>query len=164
MSVAVSYESTITTVETITTNVPAASTSDKTITHNGYNSSSSLTSVTTPPVTVCAYFSKALSTGAATIDLTALTGTNGATVDGTGLKVQCWKFKNPATNANTITVTFGASNPYLLGGAAFKWILSPGQEIQGYGNDATPDVGSGAKTIDLAGTGSQTLECSIVMG
>jgi nitrogen fixation protein FixH len=164
MSVAVTYASTVTTVETLATNVPAASSNGKAVTHNGYNSSQSLTGTTAVPVTKCAYFSKALSSGAGTIDLTALTGTNGATVDLTGLKVQVAKFKNPAANANPITVTFGASNAYLLGGSAFKWILSPGQEITIFGNDAAPDVSSTAKNIDISGTGAQALECSIVAG
>lgn len=162
MSVSTAYALTATTTETLTTNVPAAST--PTVTHNGYNSSGSLSGSSGVPATVCAYFLKALSSGTATIDLSALVGTNGATVDLAGLKVQIFKVKNTATNANPITITFGASNPYLLGGSAFKWILQPGQEMMLVGNDATPDVGSGSKTIDLAGTGAQTLEVCIVAG
>lgn len=164
MSVAVTYGSTVTTAETLATNVPAASSNGKTVTHNGYNSSKSLTGATTPPVTQAAYFLKALVAGAGTIDLTALVGTNGAAVDGTGLKVQVAKFENPSTNANPITVTFGAANPYLLGGAAWKFILQPGMEITVYGNDATPDVGGSTKNIDIAGTLTQALKCSIIMG
>lgn len=164
MSIAVAYASTVTTVETFDTNVPAISAGDNTITHTGYNTSANLNAGTTQPATLAAYFLKALSSGAATIDLTALSGTGGVTVDGTGLKVQVAKFKNPSTNANTITVTFGASNAYLLGGAAFKFILQPGMEITVFGNDATPDVGSSTKNIDIAGTGSQALQCSIVLG
>lgn len=164
MSVAVTYAANITTVETLATNVPAAATGGKSVTHNGYNTSATLNASSTPPATQCAYFSKALSSGAATIDLTALTGTNGSTVDFTGLKVQCAKFKNPSTNANPITVTFGAATGYLLGGAAWKFILSPGMEIVVFGNDATPDVTSLLKHIDLAGTGSQALQVSLVAG
>lgn len=164
MSVSVTYETKISTAETLETNVVAAGSNSKTVTHTGYNSSNSLAAATTQPATKCAYFSKALSAGAATIDLTALTGTNGASVTFSGLKVQCWKFKNPSTNANSITVTFGASNAYLLGGTAFKWVLSPGQEICGYGYDATPDVSGSTKDIDISGTGSQALEVSLVAG
>lgn len=164
MSVAVAFASTVQTVETIDSNAPAISSADNTLTHNGYNTSLSLNAGTTPPVTKCAYFSKALSSGSATIDLTALTGTNGVSVDGSGLKVQIAKFKNPASNGNNITVTVGASNGYLLAGAAWKAILAPGQEITFYGNDATPDIGGSAKTIDLSGAGTQALECSIIMG
>ena len=164
MSVQLAFVSNVTVQETLETGVPAISAADNGVTHTGYNSSANLNAGTTPPATVCAFFLKALSAGAGTIDLTALPGTLGAAVDGTGLKVQVAKFKNPATNANAITVTFGAANPYLLGGSAFKWILQPGQEITIYGNDATPDVASGAKNIDIAGTGSQALQCSFVLG
>jgi hypothetical protein len=162
MSVAVTYGFTATTVETLATNVPAASSPQ--VTHSGYNTSGTINGTSTVPATQCAYFSKALSSGAATIDLTALTGTNGATVDLTGLKVQIARFKNPAANANSITVTFGASNPYLLGGSAWKVILAPGQQVMFFGNDAAPDVDSTHKTIDIAGTGSQALEVSIIAG
>lgn len=164
MAVTVTYAATVNTVETLSTNVPAISTANNTITHSGYSTTATLTASTTPPVTQCAYFLKALTVGAATIDLTALTGTNGATINGTGLKVQVAKFKNPATNANNITVKFGAANPYNLLGASWTLILAPGQEITVYGNDATPDIAAGAKDIDLSGTGSQELQCSIIMG
>ena len=106
---------------------------------------------------------QALTAGAATIDLTALTGTNGAAVDFTGLKVQAAKFINPVGNA-AMTITFGATNPYLLGGTAFKWILSAGQELLVYLNDASPDVASGAKNIDISGTLAQSLTCVLVAG
>ncbi len=164
MSVALDYQTNITVRETIATNVPAAASNGAIITYSGFNKTSALTATTTPPVSKHAAFAKALSTGTATIDLTALTGTNGATVDGTGLKVQAFKFANPSTNANTITVTFGAATAYLLLGAAWKFILAPGQEVQGFGNSATPTISASLKNIDLAGTGSQILNCEIVMG
>lgn len=164
MSVQVSYASTLTVVETIETNAPAISAVDNTITQNGFNTTAVLNAGSVQPATDDAFFNKALSSGAATIDLTALTGTNNRVVDGTGLKVQFAKFINPATNANQMTLTFGASNPYLLMGAAWKIILQPGQEFAFRGYDATPDVGSGAKNIDIAGTGSQALQVAIVVG
>lgn len=165
MSVTVSFVSKIQVDEVLTVTAPADSGSGSiTLHHTGYDlAKSSLVSTSTQPVTQAAYFSKALSSGAATIDLTSLTGAAG-TIDGTGLKVQFARFYNPATNANAITVTFGASNPYLLGGSAFKWILQPGQSITIDGNEATPDIASGAKTIDLAGTGAQALQCTIILG
>lgn len=165
MSVSLTLGLKATAVETLTSNVPAAAANGKAITHSGYNEADAvLTGSTTPPVTTCAHFSKALVAGVATIDLTALTGTNGAAVDMTGLKIQFFKFKNPITNANPITVTFGAANPYLLGGAAWKYILQPGQWIAGFGNDATPDVAAGAKNIDISGTGTQALQVSLDAG
>lgn len=164
MSVSVTYKSIVTTEETIDTNTPAVSARFNAITHDGYNSTKVMNASSTPPATKAAYFSKALVAGAATIDLTALTGTNGVTVVGTGLKVQVARFKNPSTNANSIVVTVGASNGYNLAGSDFKVTLAPGQEQTFYGNDATPDVGSGAKNIDISGTGTQALQVSIVLG
>ncbi|HUS40967.1 MAG TPA: hypothetical protein VMX74_16050 [Pirellulales bacterium] len=164
MSVSVSYESKVNTVETITTSVPAISSANNSVTHDGYNTSDRLTATTTPPATKCAYMLKALSGGAATIDLTDLIGANGVTVDGTGLKVQVMKFKASTGNANAITVTFGASNPYALKGASFAFDLKAGQEDTFYANDATPDISALACEIDLSGTGSQSLQVSIVMG
>jgi hypothetical protein len=162
MSVTTTYASTVTTVETLETNVPAASAGDKTVTHNGFNSSAALNAGSTPPATKCAYFTQALTAGAATIDLTALTGTNGATVNGTGLKLQVLKIKN--LGANTLTITTGASNGYAVAGADFSVALAQNQEFTFYGNDATPEIASDAKTIDLAGTSAQTSQVTIVMG
>lgn len=117
------------------------------------------------PATKHAEFQKALSTGAGTIDLTALPGkTADETIVGTGLKVQAIKFRNLSTNANDISITFGASNPYNLMGSDFKITLKPGQSQLFLGDEAAPDIGSGAKDIDIAGTGSQILEVAIVMG
>lgn len=165
-TITVSYQTNCTVSQTLdSTYNPAASGGGATITHNGYNTDVSANSSSASyPVSKTAVFSKALSGGAATIDLTSLTGTNGASVDFSTLKVQFFKFKNPSTNANSITVTYGASNPYLLGGSGFKWILTPGAEIQGMCYEGSPDVDSTHKTIDLSGTGSQTLQVTLVAG
>lgn len=162
MSVSLTYAAVVTARETLETSVAAATAGNRVVIHNQYNSSATLDANTTPPVTKVAAFSQALTAGAATIDLTALTGTNGASVDGTGLKVQVFKIKNKG--ANNLTVKFGASNPYNLLGASWTLILAQNQEITVYGNDATPDIASGAKNIDLSGTTTQTSEVVIVMG
>lgn len=162
MSVRVNYQSSLTVRETLETNVPAAS--DAEIVHSGFDTNAALNSASTPTATKHAAFSKALSAGAATIDLTALTGTGGVTVDGTGLKVVACKFQNPSTNANNIQVCFGASNAYLLGtNAAWKVTLCPGDEYLGKFH-ANPSIDSTHKNIDLAGTGTQALNCEIVLG
>ncbi len=165
MSVKATVSLAITVDETITSGVPDASASNAVIKHNGFNTSKVLTGSSAQPVTKTASFTKALSSGSGTIDLTALPGTNGATVDGTGLKVQLLKIKAKLTNANTITIAKGASNGYVpAGGSAFSVTLAPGQEIVIDGNEATPDIGSGAKTLDLTGTGAQELDVQVVMG
>ena len=162
MSVSLTYASNVTVSEVLTGNTDSLTEAKRTVTHDQFNTAASLSSTSTPPVTKVANFVQALSGGTATIDLTSLTGTNGASVDGSGLKVQAFKMKN--LGANTMSITFGAANPYNLAGADFKVNLLTNQEWTFYGNDATPDVAGGAKDMDLAGTTTQTCEISIVMG
>jgi len=161
MSVTATIKLEVKAAETLN-NTPSAAATKKIVTHEEYTDTHTLTSATTPPVTQCADWREALTDGAATVDLTAMTGTNGATIVGTGLKVQGLKVKN--LGANTLTLTFGASNPYNLLGAAFVIVLAQNQEFAFYGNDATPDIASGAKEIDLSGTGTQTSEWSVIVG
>lgn len=124
-----------------------------------------LTASSSVPATKHSEFQKTMSGGAATIDLTALPGkTADETIDGTGLKVQLAKFRNLSTNANDITITFGAANPYNLLGAAFVILLKPGQSILVSLDEAAPDVAAGAKDIDISGTAAQILECQFVLG
>ena len=164
MSVTANYLSNVTVNETLTTGVPAANASNAIIVHDQYNSNQALTATSTVPVTKVAAFEQDLTGGAATIDLTSLTGANGVTVDGTGLKVQVIKFIAKAANANVLYVDVGASNGYDLLGASMYLGLQPGQEITIYGNDATPDIATADKTLDLTGTGTQGLKVIVVMG
>ena len=163
MSVIVTQSNIITVAETLETNADSSTTANSVITHSEFNTASqTLTSGTTPPVTKTANFIQTLAGGVATVDLTALEGTNGATVTGSGLKVQFLRVKN--LGAAVVTVKFGAANPYLLAGAAWTVILSQNQVFTWEGNDATPDIAGGAKDIDLSGTGSETQEWTVVMG
>jgi len=163
MSVEVTYESKVTVKETLEANIDSLG-SDKSITHTQFNTAQSLTGSTTPPVTKVAAAVVALDAGAKTIDLAALTGTNGVTVNGTGLKVQVLKFKNKSDSANEMSIEPGESDGYDLGGSDMKVTMQPGQEVTIYGNDASPDIGASDKELDLAGTGAQECELMIVMG
>lgn len=137
--------------------------SDNTVTHNSFGVQGTvIKSDTTPPATKVSAGVVALSAGAKSLDLTALTGTNGATVDATGLKLQVWMLKN--LGANAMTFSEGASNGYAALGAAFSFILLQNQLAQFYLNDAAPDVAAGDKTIDVAGTGTQTFQNVMVFG
>lgn len=166
MSVTLTYTSILAVVETLETNVPFASASDKTVTHNGLDQTlSGITAGTAAsPSTKVAAYQKALSAGAATIDLTAIPGVNGVTQDMSGLRVQFAKFRNPSGNANPITIGEGASNGYEMLGNGWTILLDPGCEILLYNPEASPDVAGAAKTIDLAGTGSQALDIILVAG
>lgn len=164
-SISVSYRNDVTVAQTLdSASTPSANADKRVITHQAFNDTLTLNSGSTPDVTKMAAFTKALSAGAATIDLTALTGTNGATVNGNGDKVRIFKAINPSSNANSITLTEGASNGYELAGNGWTVVLQPGQHFTFYADEDAPTIGGSAKTIDLAGTGSQTLNVMVVMG
>jgi hypothetical protein len=137
---------------------------DKEVTVDGLKETISLNSGSTPAVTKHAIFKQALTAGAATIDLTSLTDVAGASFSGNGLKVRAAKFRAPATNANPITITPGASNGIDLFGASSSVTLSPGQSVLFYFKDGAPAIASGDKTLDLAGTGTQELEVELLIG
>lgn len=161
MSVVANYLSQLTVIETLAVGVPAASTPS--ITHSGYNTTEKLNSSSTPAATKAVANSYAMTAGAKTLDLTALVGTNGATVDGTGLDVVAFKVINPAGNS-ALVVKFGASNPYLFGAdAAWRHTLKAGDELLLLGR-TNPTIGSGAKNIDFSGTGTESFQVVIVMG
>lgn len=126
-----------------------------------------LTASSTVPATKHARFDLTLSSGSGSINLAALTGVNGdETVVGTGLKLQLLLLYNPSTNANKITVAKGGSNGYGLTAAGDAWtaVLDPGQWRLFYMNDSAPDVASGARVLDVTGTGSQVLKVHAVLG
>ena len=162
MSVYVNYKSVLDTAETLATNATHQATPvinaalDTTLTNQG--------GATSPACTKRGGTDFALTGGAGTIDLTAMTGTNGVSVDGTGLRVQFAKFLNPATNANPITVKKGVTNGYDGFGAAFLIILAPGAEALIRLNDSGSDIGSSNKTLDLVGTLVQPLSYEIIVG
>lgn len=165
MAVSVTLAETLSIAEILTGNtVGVASNSQKTVTHSAFNLSTSLNSGTSPAVTGCAVFTQALTDGAATIDLTSMTGTNGVTVSANGTKVVAIMLKATATNTAGITVGEGASNGYELLGNAWKIVLKPSQQILLFASDEAPVVGSSAKTIDLAGTGTESLSVVVVYG
>jgi len=155
------------TIQEAVSSIPAAP--NTTITHNGFNTTASLGAASTPPVTKVAAFEKTLVAGVGTIDLTALPGTNGTTVDGTGLKVQALKVKSPSTNANILVVGKGASNGYGFNGKTWTVAIKPGEEVMFRFVDAAtqPAIAGGAKTIDLSDDsagGTDVFEVAILLG
>lgn len=165
MSVSVNYASTLTVTETYTDGLVSATAN--TLVFNGANTSGTFiastsgtpcTKIGTPAVTGLV----TLSGGAATIDLTALVSANGSAVDGTGLRVQFAKFKNTAAAA--MTIVGGASNGYLLFGASGSVVIPAGGELLMKFSDGTTDIDATHKTLDITGTGSQTMLVEFVMG
>lgn len=162
-TVSVAYASNITITETFS----VANAADNTILVNTYNQTGTLTASSTVPATVQATFPLTMSGGTGSINLAALPGLDSSqTIDGTGLKAQLLLLLNPSSNANSITVAKGASNGYGWNTAGTSWTvsLSPGQWAMFGGNDVGPDVASGARLLDVTGTGSQVLDVSIVLG
>jgi len=164
MSVKLTYTTALTVAEVLAANTVSAAEAQRTVTHSLLNKSAVFTGTSDVPVSKVAAFEKALVAGAGSIDLTALVGTNGAAVDGTGLKVQAIKVIADADNSAAITLADGASNGYELLGASWTIKLKAGQEIVIFGNEETPDIGGTAKVIDLTGTGTDKLQIIIVMG
>lgn len=164
--VTLNYQSLVASQVTLTG--PGLGSSNNQVTQTALNSQRTLTgtgNASQPAITEAICGNLTLSGGSGTIDLGALTGLQGS-VNLTGLKVQVMKFINPSTNANKITITKGATNGYGLGtdGSTFTVPLHPGGEFTYYCNEGTPDVGSGAKTFDVTGSGSQVLQYAIHAG
>ncbi len=141
-------------------------TTDNTIQESAPGTSTSLNASTSPAATKYAAYEVNLSTGTLTLDMTALTGRNGGTVTGNTLKLQMLMFRNKSTNANKMSVATGASNGYQLDNATDMGLvyMAPGQAVFFDLAGASQTVGSGHKTFDIVGTGSQTLQLFMVFG
>lgn len=154
MSVTAELVGSMTVKETLADNVPAANSSKKTITHDAFNWSQSLSSTSTPVATKVAAVTKVLSSGAGALDMTALLGTNGITIDATGLHIRGMQITAPSGNGANITVAPAESDGYnLFGGAAGAMVFHPGDQLTMFCKSAQA-VASNAKDIDLTGTGS----------
>lgn len=90
-----------------------------------------------------------LSSGAVTLDMTA------SPISG-GTKTPAYVcLLNPATNANAITIAVGATNGYTgFSGPALPQTLAPGASVTLRGTTA---LSSTNKTLDITGTGAQSL-------
>lgn len=162
MAVSAAFVSTLTITETSAETL--IDSADPSISYKGPTQSFTLNSGSSPAVSKMAAFELSMTDGAATIDMQALTGALNSVVDGTGLKVQAVKFTNKATNANTITIAEGASNGYELLGGSFTFTLPVGGSALFYLPEGTPDIGASTSEIDISGTGTQTLQVTMVMG
>lgn len=135
---------------------------DKTVSVNNFNGGSSLTGSTTPAITKDAELQLALSSGAVTLDLTAVADPDLGNVSFNGLTIQQMLLTNPASNANPISIGKGASNGYTGFGATFFVTLQPGSSLAI--NLAGSAVGGSSKTLDLTGTGAQALNIQLTGG
>jgi hypothetical protein len=163
MSVTVNYAATLTVAEVPARNTGSAPANTGTITHTSDNQAHTLSAGTTPPATDVAAFTLTLTAGAATIDLRALTGTNGAVVDGNGLKVQSVQIKN--NGANLMTFKVGATNGHTgIFGATTGLPVQPGGEVLLFSNDNGDDIDATHRNWDVTGTAAQAARVKIVLG
>lgn len=135
--------------------------------HDAFKTTATLNADTTPAATQIVSFIVTLSAGAATIDLSALPGTQG-TLDGTGLKIRSFWLKNikedGTANTGAVTITPGASNGYNIFGASDgKATADLGGTIH-WTPAASQTIASGDRNIDLAGTGTDEFQCVILLG
>ena len=164
MTIAATMRMMLDVVETLDVNTTSLAAANQTVTHNAYDLGTVASATTLSPATMVVAFQQALTGGTATIDLTSLTGTNGAVRDASGLKLQGLLLRNPSTNANQILMEPGAANGYDAFGASWQVTLQPGQQAMYYGYDATPDVGASDLGLDMTGTASQALDVIMVFG
>ncbi|TVQ59912.1 MAG: hypothetical protein EA379_09535 [Phycisphaerales bacterium] len=168
MTVSLTYRSNLTATETIANNAGSLATNGRTVVHDAFDTVRAGGAAGTTQIV--AAFTVAMTAGAATIDLRALTGTNGATVDGNGKKVLYAKFQAAAGNANPITIEAGASDGYPIFGADGEVTLPAratseaiSEVLIALGTSA-PAISSSAKEIDISGTGTQAVNVIIILG
>lgn len=166
MSVSVTLDSKIKTIETSDANL--VSTQDATRTYNGLDTAVTLNSTSTPDAEDAAYFRITLVAGAATLDLTAMlhqiSSTATLSKSASGKKVRAWKFKAPTGNTGNIVVTKGASNGYSPVGTTFTKVIAPGGYSEDYFYTSAGDVGGSAKNLDVTGTGTEYVDVGVVWG
>jgi len=162
MSVSVIYAATATVVETLSNNTGSAAVTNRVVTHAEYNETATLNGTSSPPATVVSEFLLTLTAGAATIDLRTLEGTNGAVVDGNGLKVQIVRIKN--LGANPMTFKGGSATPHNMFTVTTGQVVFPGAHMMIFSNDGGDDIDATHKFWDVTGTAAQTAEISIIMG
>jgi hypothetical protein len=140
--------------------------SAQTLQFDAYN-----TSATISPTGKKANCVVTLTAGAATLDLTAVSDPAG-TQNFNGLKVQAFKIRN--TSATVVTISKGGSNGYALSGtSAFTIPIPPAYTTGGvtyYGEvtmfipEFSQDVDGTHKTIDFAGSGTESLQVTLIAG
>ncbi len=137
--------------------------------HELTGNSGSLNATSTVPATKVVDKRVTLSSGTATIDLTAAPG---KTVDGsavaqdlTGLKLQLLKLVAHADNTQRVKVAQGASNPYLLGVTGAFVSLGAGESVLFEFKDTLADVAPTVKTIDITSSmGAAIIDVMAVFG
>lgn len=160
MALSATFNFSIDVAETLASGVDGAS--NPIINHNGYNVTGRYTDASTPDVEYCVVKSVALSAGAYTLDLTNMTGTNGAAVNGNAKKIRLLRITVPGTNA--ITVAKGASNGHTGLGSSFSLVIPAGGTVALDLSSNGVAISGTDKTLDFSGTGTDTFKLTLVLG
>lgn len=165
MSVKATIQAQLTVLETLTADVPDVASPGPSVRHDQFNVGPlSLNSGTTPPAS---QYSGQSYTGTQTLDLTALLGVNGSTINGNTLKPQALLIVNPSTNSGPLTVARGASNPIdpFVTGTGSLQIPKGGFILFGLGGNAPAAIGAAVKTMLFTpNSGADTYDVGILMG
>jgi hypothetical protein len=148
--------------ETVTDTASYANAARSTVVFDGGGLSESLDADSTPPADSHAVGKQALTAGAATIDLTSLTGVNGAAVSLSGKTPIAVLFEN--TGANAMTIAKGASNGYTGFGSSYSETIPAGGKVVRWLDENGTAVSGSDKTLDVTGTGTQELKYQILAG
>lgn len=163
MALTLTFTPTIQAAETLESGVTFSS--DAILTHALTDLGLALTGSSSPPVSKIAEGRKALSGGAGTLDFAAIPGANGATQDMTGLKPRFAILRNPSTNTGSMVVADGATNGHnFFGDGSGQVTLLVGHWIILYFAGNAAAVASVDKTIDITGTGTESLDYFLVFG
>lgn len=162
VSAALSFLATVT--EVLGVNTGSAASAKRTVTHDAFNETMTLDASSTPAASQVAALQVTLSAGAATLDLQALTATNGYVLDASALKLLAILVVND--NSNDVTLSEGAVNGYAIptltvhskNGGDF-----PGVLLQ-YFADNLDAVAAADSEIDFAGSGSDVFDVLMLFG
>ncbi len=172
MSISVTSAFKCTVVETLGQNTPSAPDATRKVTHSSFNVEETRNVSSVPAAQEVACFQKTLVAGAATIDLTSLTSTNGRVYDATGKRLLEILITNDA--ATKVTIAAGASNGYVSSNVPFSTTgigvqgKTSGNDVGGrvhcYFGSSAPLVSGSVKTLDLAGSSTETVNITMVFG
>ncbi len=141
---------------------------DPSFVHSIGSPGGTLNATSTPPVTTVFSDNLALVGGTLTIDLTALAGPAGTSIDFTGLKVQLIAFRCPTGNTLPILVQKGAANAYNLLGAdnasAETLEVLPLDDVLIKRHDTLEAVDATHKDVKFTGNGTETINVILVAG
>ncbi len=154
---------TIKSIVSVTENLSGGTLKDNVVSHE-INDELTLNSGSTPDAELIYSGTVTLSSGTYSLDLNALSNTEGTTISSTNKKPRAIKIKAASGNANVITVSKGASNGYTGLGSSFSYALLAGESFLGVFGTSVVDITASVKVLDFTGTGSQTCTIIIVMG